>query len=150
MKVSWQCHTTPALSFGNEPLVPTRQEAGKTPVPIWMQWQRKKTFTLTRNWTQILQISAHHFHLLGKNRQQFSLQCWHTSTTEYEVISQKTVILNSYGLQEWEHTRIRKCQEGNEINTLVLSTSQSTNFLKWWCDVMYQKNMLSLSLRCGD
>jgi hypothetical protein len=49
---------------------------------------------------------------------------------EHEVIAQKTVILNSYRKQEREHTKIRKCQERNELNTLVLSTSHCTNFLE--------------------
>jgi hypothetical protein len=40
MEVSGQLHVPAALPPGKEPLVPTGQEVGWTPEPVWMIWRR--------------------------------------------------------------------------------------------------------------
>jgi hypothetical protein len=42
MEKSCQLHAPATLSPGKEPLVPTGEEAGWAPKPVWTQWWREK------------------------------------------------------------------------------------------------------------
>jgi hypothetical protein len=43
MEVSGQLHVPAALPLGKEPTVPTGQEAGWAPEPVWTLWRREKS-----------------------------------------------------------------------------------------------------------
>jgi hypothetical protein len=53
MKVSDQVHTLTALDTVKEPLVPSREEAGWAPQPVWMFWRKEKSLIPVRIQSQI-------------------------------------------------------------------------------------------------
>jgi len=56
MEVSGQLYTLAALALGKVFPVPTSKEAGLSPEPLWMHWQRRKIPTVASNQTPILQL----------------------------------------------------------------------------------------------
>jgi hypothetical protein len=58
MEVSGEPHTPAILRPGKQCPVPSVQEAGWAPEPIWILWRRKKSIASARNQTLTDQLSS--------------------------------------------------------------------------------------------
>jgi hypothetical protein len=61
MEVSDQLHAPAALHPGKEPQVPTGEEAGWTPEPVWKLWRREKFLPPAGNRIPAVQPVAHRY-----------------------------------------------------------------------------------------
>jgi len=52
MAVIGQLHNPTTLNLGKEPTIPTEEEAGQAPVPIWTVWERDKLPAASTTWNK--------------------------------------------------------------------------------------------------